>query len=45
MSLKIFNPLLGRHQGDLLERMGRRRLLGNKRQLQVIDDPVNQAVS
>jgi len=32
----------GRHHGDLLENMGRRRLLGHERQLQVTDDPVDR---
>jgi hypothetical protein len=32
---KILRPLLGRHQGDLLEAAWRRRLLGHKRQIEM----------
>ena len=34
----------GRHQGNLLEDMGGRRLLGSERQLEVIDDPIHDGV-
>jgi len=44
MSLKIVRSLLGRHQGDLLEDMGGRRLLGNEAQLQMVDDPVHGGI-
>jgi len=44
MSSKIFRLLFGRHQGDLFEDMGGRRLLGNEHQLQMVNDPVHDAM-
>jgi len=41
LPLTIFRLLLGRHQGDLLEGMGGRRLLGHEPKLQMVDDPVH----
>jgi len=37
----MVRALLGRHQGSLLEDMGRRRLNRHKPKLQMIDDPVH----
>ena len=42
--LFIAPALLGRHQRDLLEGIGGRRLLGHERQLEVTDDPVDDRV-
>jgi len=44
LPLFIFPALLGRHQNDRLKDVGRRRLLGGERQLQVTDDPVDDGV-
>jgi hypothetical protein len=43
--LFIVPTLLGRHQGDLREDMGGRQLLGNERQFQMADDPVQAGSS
>jgi len=39
--LKIFRLLLGRHESDLLEDTGGRRLLGHEPKLQMVGDPVH----
>jgi len=43
-SLKISLSLLGRLERDLLEDMGGRGLRGDKRQLQMIDNPVHDGI-
>ena len=44
VSSKIFRLLLGRHESDLLEDMGGRRLLGHEPKLQMIDNPVHGGI-
>ena len=41
---KIFPALLGRRERNLLEDMRKRRLRGDERQLQMIDNPVHNGI-
>lgn len=40
----MLHDLLGRHQGNVLEDLGRRRLVRHKNQSEVIDDPVHNGM-